>query len=36
MACQEMLALKITPEEFAAKLQADYAQWLKDKPKPGK
>lgn len=36
MACQEMLALKITPEEFATKLQADYAQWLKDKPKPGK
>ncbi len=33
MACQEMLALKLTPEEFAAKLQADYAQWMLDKPK---
>jgi raffinose/stachyose/melibiose transport system substrate-binding protein len=32
IACQEMMALKITPEEFAAKLQADYAQWMKDKP----
>jgi raffinose/stachyose/melibiose transport system substrate-binding protein len=36
VASQEMLALKLTPEEFAAKLQADYTQWLKDKPKPGK
>jgi raffinose/stachyose/melibiose transport system substrate-binding protein len=32
MACQEMMALKLTPEEFAAKLQADYEQWMHDKP----
>lgn len=32
MACQEMLAMQLTPEEFAAKLQADYAQWMQDKP----
>ena len=35
-ASQEMLALRITPAEFAAKLQADYQQWLKDKPQPKK
>lgn len=32
VASQEMLAFKLTPEEFAAKLQADYEKWLQEKP----